>query len=284
MRATSRPDPSPHGAVPARRARAALLLLALAVGPGAAAAEPLRASYEVRAAGLRIMEVEAMIDLDAPRAGYALELRTRLRGVAAAFGSGEGVSRASGTWRAGQARPAGFSSDGVWRGQARTLLMDYPDGQPVVRRIAPPDEEEREPVPEELRRGTLDSLSVLAQLMRNVAGSNRCEGRAAVFDGRRRIDFTAVTEGMQALPASGEAWGGEALRCRFEGRQVAGFPRDQPPEDRRPQLGTAWLAAPRPGTPPIPVRVEVPSRWFGALTATLVRVSAAAEGSAPPTR
>ena len=40
---------------------------------------------------------------------------------------------------------------------------------------------------------------MLVQLLRNVAASNRCEGRAAVFDGRRRMEFSAATEGVQAL-------------------------------------------------------------------------------------
>ncbi len=279
--------------VPARRA--GRVLLAAAAGAcgiaQAAVATPVQATYEVRAAGLRIMEVEAVIDLDALRAGgpatrpragnaatqpraYAIELRTTLRGVATALGAGGGVSRASGTWRGDLARPAAFESEGVWRGEPRRVRMDYPGGQPAVRQLVPADEDEREPVPEAARRDTLDSLSVLAQLMRNVADSNRCEGRAAVFDGRRRLDFTAVTEGVQALAPSGESWAGEALRCRFEGNQVAGFLRDQALADRRPQQGVAWLAVPRPGAPPIPVRLEVPSRWFGAITATLVRVAA----------
>lgn len=286
-------EPCPAGtwrahSAPRRRVAPAFAAAAGVLLAGAAAAAPVQATYEVRAAGLRIMDVEAAVELDAPAGSgnapraYSIEMRTRLRGVASVLGSGGGVSRATGTWRGTLARPTAFNSEGTWRGRERRVRIDYPGGQPVLRQLVPADDDEREPVPEAARRDTLDSLSVLAQLMRNVGETNRCEGSAAVYDGRRRIDFVAVTEGVQRLPPSGDSWAGEALRCRFTGNQTAGFPLDQPPAERRPQEGVAWMAPPRPGAPPIPVRVEVPSRWFGAITATLVGVSA--PGAAGPGR
>jgi hypothetical protein len=69
-----------------------------------------------------------------------------------------------------------------------------------------------------------------------------------------------------------DAWRGEALRCDVEGVQVAGFRRDgEGRENATPRRGTAWIAAPYPGAAPVPVRVDMPSRWFGTATAVLLR-------------
>jgi hypothetical protein len=52
---------------------------------------------------------------------------------------------------------------------------------------------------------------------------------------------------------------------------VAGFRRDQDrAEAGEPQRGTAWIASPYPGAPAIPVRVDIPTRWFGTVTAVLL--------------
>ncbi len=253
-----------------------LLVLALAAPllAAPALAEPFRATYAVVAAGMTVMEVEALIDLAAPEA-YRIETSLRLTGMARVFASGEQVTSARGTWDGGLARPVRFASDGNWRGEPRRILMEYPGGEPSVRALVPPNDNEREPVPPELQRGTVDSFSALAQLSRTVAATRACDGSAAVFDGRRRSEFSAQTVTWERLPGWRGSWGGEALRCTFEGRVVAGFRLDdeQGQEWRRPQQGTAWMASVRPGTPPIPVRLQVPSRFFGPITIYLMRVA-----------
>jgi hypothetical protein len=244
--------------------------------PAAALAEPVRASYEVTARGLTVMRIEALFDLADPQR-YRVETRLRVGGIATAFISGEQVSRVEGGWSQNMPRPLRYSTDGLWRGQPRHILLDYVRGAPVVRRLEPPNDAEREPVPPELAQGTVDTLSALALLARTVRETGRCEARAATYDGRRRTDFDARTLGRDRL-ALGATWSGEALRCGFEGRQVAGFMRDQPAEWRQPQAGEAWLASLRPGTPPVPVRVELASRWFGTVRASLVALDPATTG------
>lgn len=245
-----------------------------------ATAEPFRATYSVVAAGMTVMEVEALIDL-AGAEGYRIETSLRLAGMVRAFISGEQTTTGQGTWDGPRARPVRFVSDGVWRGQARRTVLEYPDGEPTVRTLVPPNEEEREPVSPEMQRGTMDAFGALALLSRTVAATQACDGNAAIFDGRRRSDFSARTGGWERLAGRSGSWGGEALRCTFEGRVVAGFrlDDDQAEQWRRPQQGTAWLASVRPGTPPIPVRLEVPSRFFGRITAYLTRVAPAGEST-----
>jgi hypothetical protein len=76
---------------------------------------------------------------------------------------------------------------------------------------------------------------------------------------------------------------GQALRCGLESRLVAGFRRgDNPAEAGRPRPAEAWLAVLGAGQPPLPLRVEFPSTFLGALRLDLVRTTVVAEALTPP--
>ncbi len=255
-----------------------LLAAVLAWLPFTAAAQPVRAVYEVHAAGMTVLELEAELDLTAE--GYRFTTLARTRGLAAVFASGEQRAQVRGAWAGIAATPQAYASDGVWRGRARRTELAWASGDPVIRELVPLVDEEREDVPADLQRGTVDALSALAQFSREVGRTGQCEAQAQVFDGRRRNDYVARTAGRDLIRPWRAAWHGEALRCSFEWRLVAGFRRDRSVDEGRPQIGTAWLASPFPGAPPIPVRVEIPSRWFGTATAILLRASASAVAEA----
>lgn len=252
------------------RLRHALLAAGFGLLPRAAGAEPVIAHYEVVAAGFTVMRVDAMLDLDGPR--YLVRTRIRMSGMVGVFASGDQVTSAEGYWRGAEPVPQHYRVTGTWRGSPREVVMDWtPEAMPMVSAIQPPNAGEREDVPEALRRHTMDSLSALAKLARTVAATGGCETDAQVFDGRRRADYRSRTASQDLVQQAGFA--GPALRCAFESRLLAGFRGDQDPEEaRKPQPATAWLARPIPGGSPIPVRVELPSRWFGTIRVLLVGV------------
>lgn len=248
---------------------------ALAVLPLAApaAAEPLLARYEVRAAGVRVMEVEAAFDLG--RAGYRVRTRVRLTGPAAVFGAGDQVTTAEGTWRELRPQPRLYRVSGRWRGSPRAVAIDWgADAMPRVSVLDPPLEPDREPIPPAALVGAVDPLAGLAQLLRTVAQTGRCDAGAAVFDGRRRTDYGVRTGGIEALPDGGGP-AGEALRCNVESRLVAGARADQDPENaRRPVPATVWLARVGPATQPVPVRIELETGWVGTVRILLLGLEA----------
>lgn len=246
---------------------AAVLLLTL---PAAAGAQTLRASYEVHAAGMVVMELEARIEMT--ELAYRIETALRTRGLASIFASAEQVTRSSGSFGIGLASPAAFVSEGTFRGRPRRLALEWQGGDPRVLELSPPETEEREPVSEAERRGTMDVLSLFAAIGRQAARNGQCDATAPLFDGRRRSEMTVSGRQQERIPPWRNAWHGVAMRCDYEGRQVAGFRRDQDrAEATRPQRGTAWIAAPYPGAPAVPVRVDIPTRWFGTVTAVLLR-------------
>jgi hypothetical protein len=276
------PDAPAYPAAMTRRPVPAWPVLGLALLATPAAAEPVLARYEVRAAGLSVMQIEALLDLDGPR--YLMRLRLRSSGVMGLFSGGDQVTLAEGAWHGTEPVPARYRLDGQWQGMPRQVALDYaaPGQPPLLRAIEPPIESWREPVPDPLRRGTMDSLSAIAKLSRVVAGTGRCDTAAPVFDGRRRVDYAVRTAGVEHLPPEG-AFAGPALRCAFEGRVIAGVRSDQDPDEaRRPQPATAWLAEVLPGRPPLPVRIELPSRWWGRIRVVLTAIEPAPPSRAAP--
>lgn len=247
-----------------------LALLTSLLVPSVATAQSMRATYEVHALGSTLLELEARFELT--ETTYRIETTLRTRGLAALVASGSTVSHARGGWAGDGAAPAAYVTEGVWRGNPRRLAMQWRDAAPRVIEMVPPDNaDEREPVPEALRRGTLDILSALAALSRHVRQAGHCDLAAPIFDGRRRSDIATRSEGRELVRPWRNAWHGEALRCGYEGRLVAGFRHDQDrAQAAEPQRGTAWIAAPYAGAPPVPVRIDIPTRWFGTATAVLL--------------
>ena len=252
--------------------------LLAALTPVAAGATPLVARYEATAGGLTIMQFDATFDLAGPR--YSIRIQSRMRGMAGWFASGEQVTTTEGRWEGNTPIPERYRQEGTWRGKRRVVAIDYsPTGMPQLRAIEPPNNGEREPVPASLQQDTMDGLSALAKLVRSVGRIGRCDTTAAVFDGRRRSNYSVRTVSQDIVPASA-GYSGPALRCAFESRILAGFllSQDREAEAKIPHPATAWLGEPWPGAGPVPVLIEMPTRWFGPVRAVLVSVGAGASG------
>jgi hypothetical protein len=257
-------------------------LTVLLLGAAPAAAQPLggpgveHMHYAGSALGVGVMALDADVAMD--RTGYHVDIGFRTTGLLSLFVRSDIYSTVQGTWRADRPVPQRFESWGELRGVPRQTLIDYEQGDPILRRLEPPNTSEREEVPAAERTGTIDTLSALAFLVHQVAVDGTCDGRARVFDGRRLSDITARTVGPVG-PVAGQAnWPGGTLRCDFEGQQLAGFMLDDSSWARRPHTGVAWLAHVVPGGPLLPVRLTFETRWVSDVTLVL---TSAGPGPAP---
>lgn len=268
------------------RAMRILLALALLLIPCLAAAEgpgggPVQLGFAGRVAGLRVFTVDALVEQS--EAAYRVELAYRTVGLVGALFSADLHSRAQGQFDQFRPMPQRFLNWGHWQGKPRQTLIDYPGGEPVVVTLVPPNDDEREPVPPAMQVGTVDSLSAIAMLTRQFAATGRCDGSLRVFDGRRLSQIASRTVGEEALEADrGSLFAGQAMRCDFEGRQLAGFwLNDDREKATRPQNGSAWLARLTPGAAPVPVRMRFEVRLLGQATMYLTDVVAAPTAGLP---
>jgi hypothetical protein len=223
-------------------------------------------TYDTYAVGTRVMQMKVFFGVGPWN--YQINLAYHTTGLVGVFYRGNQVNTVRGAWDEGAPQPIEFFGKGVWRGQPRTTLIDYDHGQPEIKTLIPPQEAERETVPPDLRTHSLDTMSALVQLMRKVEQSGSCETHARTYDGRRVLDVVARTGPTETLePDHGSIYRGKALRCDFEGSELAGFLIGQDdPEHRRPLHGSAWLAPLTPGTVPLPVKIAFQTRWFGLTT------------------
>jgi hypothetical protein len=265
---------------PMRRAALSLLAPLLMIPAPALAQDALERSvgYDLYAAGFHVAEVQATFGVG-PHF-YEVRVDYHTTGLVSLFRHGHQVNTVTGTWDTGRPQPRHYQAIGVWQGQDRVTLIDYQHGQPLIRSLIPPQEAEREPVPLPLQQNTVDMLSTLALLVRRVADTGHCEASVHTFDGNRAGEISAHTAGEEILaPTSFSIFSGKALRCDFLHQTLAGFLlEDSSAYDRRPLHGSVWLARLAPGEPPLPVRIDVETRWFGEATTYLTQF-----GQIPPT-
>ena len=257
------------------------LLICLLLGSvvPAAAQEHLaaRMTYAVYAAGLNVMVIDVRAFLSPE--DYRVELGYHTTGLFGLLKPTRIDSFAQGRWVGERPAPVRFATWGTVGGAVRRTTLDYPNGHPVVTTLDPPDDGEHEAVPAADRHG-LDTLSAMADLVRQVARSGSCDGQLRLFDGRRVMDVTSHTVGMEQLaPDYRDAFSGPALRCDFAGRMLAGFPVDMGATGRaRVHHSHAWLAQVVPGEPALPVRITFETRFFGEATAYLTQAEAVPPG------
>lgn len=261
--------------------RVALLLLLFY--PLAARAQPsgdLDATYAVYAAGLNTANAQAHLALSST--GYRVQFTFRIVGLFSAFITGDMTTAVDGTWSGNTAVPRHLESAGIWRGDQRHTVIDYKDGQPLIRTLVPPAERERDPVPAALQRDTIDTLSALASMIRQVATTARCDTEGRLFDGRRLMEVSVTTGPREEVPRSGRSpYYGSTLRCDFSGRLIAGFMHDEGiAQQQRVRHGSAWFAQVTPGGVPIPIRLSFDTNWFGTSTAYLTSLGQVAAAPA----
>jgi hypothetical protein len=239
-------------------------------------------AYDTYAAGIEVMQMNVFFGLGP--FNYNINLNYHTTGLVGLFYRGRQINRVRGVWQDEQASPLEFFGEGVWRGHERRTLIAYDNGLPHVRELEPPQDSEREGVPPELQRRTMDTLSALAQLMRHVERDRTCETAVRTFDGRRVLDIAARDGGREQLAPTGRSiFSGPTIRCDFMGRELAGFLiGDDNPEHRSPLHGSAWLASLVPSAPPLPVQIAFQTRWFGLATMYLTSVTATDAAAARP--
>lgn len=252
-----------------------LIALALCL-PGLALAREtgsLSAEYTGYSHGLTVLKLSGSLTLSP--SGYAVHITYRTAGMIGMLVHTDNDTESTGTFQGNTALPQLFLSSGHLRGTPRATRIEYVDGNPVVRVISPPVEKERTPVPVAETAHTIDTLSAIALLIRQVGHDGTCEGSVTTFDGRRLAQQIAHRTGEEVLaPTDRSIFAGKALRCDFEGRQLGGFVRNEDEDGlRKPRHGTAWVADLVPGAPPVPVKVIFDNKVLGQVTLYLTAVT-----------
>ncbi|MFN4089684.1 MAG: DUF3108 domain-containing protein [Alphaproteobacteria bacterium] len=231
-------------------------VLAGAAG-SAAASGVLALTYDATMVGLPLAAVTATVR---PGDTYHLTGALETRGIVGLFSRWRHEAASIGHVAPDGSGIAGVRhrGDGVSGGEQRFIQLLFDPTQTIVEAAKPdPDARSRSRrVPPDLRHGTLDPLSTFYALALQLENGTGCVGTMRVFDGRHRYDLILSD-------------GPDALSCRFAYRPLAGFKRDSNPtvdaSDRSP--GIIRYARVAEGFPPVPERLEVPTRFGGVVVA-----------------
>lgn len=170
----------------------------------------------------------------------------------------------------GGLRPQAYMSRTRWNELHRNVNVAYrPDGTVVAASAPEPQEDDwdydRDPVPQRLRRGSLDPLTALAQMATRPFDAAPCAGTVPVFDGKRRYDVRFVPLGEEMLPArEGSDDPRAAHKCQANFEMLAGFDtagRRGDEDYRPPKPTTVWLVRDREAGLWLPVKAETETRW-----------------------
>ncbi len=257
---------------------AAAVLLLAGGAPRAEAPSALELEYKAYVGGMHAVSFQARVGLGDE--DYRAQVRLRSDGLLAKMVDFSLEAQAAGLAGSGDLKPRQFQVESQWReSTGRLVEMKYAEGDAPALRVEPPAEDDnREEVPEALRRDTLDPITATLQLVRQVARSGRCEGEVAVFDGRRRYNVVAQHLGETVLKASDVApYGGPAIRCGLSFERIAGFWRQTRRQRSDEPTIEVFLAPMTAWTPPVPVRIHA-KNTLGAVRIHLVAAEPA-EGS-----
>ncbi|MFN3399372.1 MAG: DUF3108 domain-containing protein [Ferrovibrio sp.] len=153
-------------------------------------------------------------------------------------------------------------SDGTW--SKRVTRMSWgADGLPVAEVFPPNDEDDREEVPDLLKRDTLDPTMALVSRVLRGGATPPCEGSDAIYDGRRRYNMHFAPLGPETLKAHNRtSFSGVAFKCLVKLEPVAGYSRKYMAEwsEKDEQPTHIWLAQPPGFDVWLPVQMEGSSR------------------------
>jgi hypothetical protein len=244
---------------------AALALLGAAPAPAPqqaaleAAPAPVAMRYEAYVVGLPVVAFD--FRLDEAGGGYVLGGQVRTVGLLRLFYRLDLSTLSQGTIGGADLHPLFHEQRLTARGRERSARLDYPGDGTVATALVPAEDPGRPKPTLQQTVHTLDPLTALLAIGRKVAQEGRCDGRFAVYDGRRRYDIVLSDDGVErSLTSSSYADKGEVRRCAAAAVKIAGFSWDQ---DYSPHTtaGEVWFARPEPGGPALPLRIDFGSSW-----------------------
>lgn len=233
------------------------------------------AAFEIYVGGFAVAELEASSEIGEER--YRQSILARTAGMLAWFVEGQSELFATGRIGPdGRVQAERFENQGVWNDEPRVSSVTFDaEGRVTGVEAVPPQKDEREPVPNGLRRGP-DPLSLVVEAaLSPVTGA--VERTVRTYDGKRALEFSWRCAGRtETMSGSGSAlYSGPILRCAVDGRQTAGFHKEY--GDRAldpPKPAELWLAPVDDGRFYAPVRLTMQTR-FGGLVARLTRIGPA---------
>ena len=186
------------------------------------------------------------------------------KGVVNAFWQSKIETASSGSATKDKLRPSlydSFSQNRAVQRQHATLTFG-PDG-PVSVSSDPPYRDNKYPISDDQKKGTLDPLSAAVYLTGGIATTDRsrpCDLTAPVFDGRRRYNVVSNFVKTAAVHMDNGLYSGPAMVCQIHYNEIAGYRQSIIEQSRNMPKMYAWVVSVPSSTDPnrrymVPIRI-----------------------------
>ncbi len=175
------------------------LLLAAALATGGAAADRETLRYQITVDGMRVGAVDVSAEAGADQVWA--QVGWEMAGPMGLGGKSKGRLEGKGRVSDGRVVPADFASSSKKKDRQREVKIDYAaDGSIQDLALSKNGRPRHSEVPEDQRKGTVDTLTALWRLRHWVAEKPGPDGsplRLQVFDGQERYDLVARATGTE---------------------------------------------------------------------------------------
>lgn len=237
--------------------------------PSIPSVPPIITTYDVYVGGVHLVKADILFQEQKPK--YHLHIQTRSYGMWHDLFPWDAVLDAEGKIKKDRFVPAVYTDLDIWKKRPKLTKLDFDTKGNVTPSFDPPSHDEnREIVTAEQRRGSLDPITGLLQMLANIALKNSCNVTVPLFDGKRRFDVSGTDDGTEDIDeADYNAYKGPARLCNvdftmiageWKDRETSGFWKKNDKENGREPFHI-WLASVAPGLPDLPVRLQSGSVW-----------------------
>lgn len=228
--------------------------------------------YDVYASGIHAVKADMTLDYRAP-GHYSMMFNAETRGLLGTFVPWSGSFESMGwAFKDGRRVPAIHESIAVWRDEREVKTYRYErDGSFKDLITLYTHKKPKQKIPEaELTDDTTDALTATIMVMEHVSDGGKCEGKAAVFDGKRKYNLIfRHKQFVQLEKTRYNAYSGPAIECTVEVEPVAGAWHSKPrgwlsiqeQGRERGMMPTVWMAQVVENAVVVPVRVRVKTAY-----------------------
>jgi hypothetical protein len=167
--------------------------------------------------------------------------------------------------------PVEFSTHDAWGKKVKTTKLHFKKNGDIVAEFDPPkNDDDHDQVTIDQKRGSLDPVTALLQLLAHLSVAKDCNTTVPLFDGKIRFDIATTDVGSEDIDE--EDYGmykGNARTCDASFKLIAGEWKEKVKSrfwyknenERGREPFHIWLAKPVAGLPELPVKLESGSIW-----------------------
>jgi hypothetical protein len=219
-----------------------------------ARAETYRLNYEAAVLGVVVLGT-ASYEVTASPTRYAVRANLRTSGMARMFDQTEITATAAGALTGAAINWARYDISHAYASKFRRIQMNRA-ASGVAAQINPTyGDMGRPPASAAQQTGSLDPLTGLFALGRQIGAARACNGSVLVFDGRQHYRLAVAPRSQGTF--NGGGYNGPALSCQFRYEPIAGFSANA--DRARIPAAEAWFALPAQPGFAAPLRFTVPT-------------------------